>query len=193
MIARISGRIDEIGANYAVVDVAGVGYKLFLTADTLHGMKSGGDARFWTYLAVRDDAMDLYGFVSKKDREFFGLLITVSGIGPKSALNILSLASSDTLMSAIQTGSTAHLVKMSGIGKKTAEKIVLELKDKVGAISSDTERETGSPALSSDLDAIEALKSLGYDVDEARDALKKVSKDILDVGAKVKAALKLLG
>ena len=193
MIARISGRIEEIGGNYAVIDVAGVGYKLFLTADTLHGMKSGSTAKFWTYLAVRDDAMDLYGFVSKKDREFFELLISVSGIGPKSALNILSLASADTLMSAIQTGSTAHLTKMSGIGKKTAEKIVLELRDKVNTISGDIEAGTASAGLSNDLDAIEALKSLGYDADEAREALKKVAKDILDVGAKVKAALKVLG
>lgn len=193
MIARISGRIEEIGPNYAVIDVAGVGYKLFLSADTLHGMKAGAAAKFWTYLAVRDDAMDLYGFVTKKDKELFELLITVSGIGPKSALNILSLASADTLMSAIQTGSTPHLTKMSGIGKKTAEKIVLELRDKVGAISADIEGGAASAGLSNDLDAIEALKSLGYDADEARDALKKVAKDILDVGAKVKAALKVLG
>lgn len=193
MIARISGRIDEVDANYAVVDVAGVGYKLFLPADTLHGMKIGAAAKFWTYLAVRDDAMDLYGFASKKDRELFELLISVSGIGPKSALNILSLASADTLMSAIQTGSTAHLTKMSGIGKKTAEKIVLELRDKVGDISGDTEGGVVSAGISNDLDAIEALKSLGYDADEAREALKKVAKDILDVGAKVKAALKVLG
>src|SRR4029077_7959520 len=112
-------------------------------------------------------------------------------IGPKSALNILSLVSSDTLVQAIRTGSTAHLVKVSGIGRKTAEKIVLELKDKLGSLS-----ESGSAefvaGLSSDMDAIEALKALGYDADEARDALKKVGKDEKDTGAKVKAALRVL-
>lgn len=192
MISRISGTIEELGENYAVVDVQGVGYKVFVSADTLLGLRSGSEKKFYTYLAVRDNAMDLYGFLKKTDQEFFELLITVSGIGPKSALNILSLASSTTLMGAIQTGSTAHLTKISGIGKKTAEKIVLELRDKVDGISTDTDS-PGHAGLSSDLDAIEALKSLGYDPDESREALKKISKDITDVGAKVKAALKVLG
>jgi Holliday junction DNA helicase RuvA len=192
MIARISGTIAEIGMNHAIVDVHGVGYKVFLTSDMLHGLKNAKPASFWTYLAVREDAMDLYGFPTKKDQQFFELLISVSGIGPKSALNILSLASAETLMGAIRTGSTAHLTKISGIGKKTAEKIVLELSDKVGAIALDAGDTGASAGLSSDLDAIEALTALGYGADEARDALKKISKDVTDVGAKVKAALKML-
>jgi Holliday junction DNA helicase RuvA len=140
-------------------------------------------------MAVRDDAMDLYGFMEKKDKDFFELLISVSSIGPKSALNILGLVSSDTLINAIRSGSTSHLVKVSGIGKKTAEKIVMELKDKLGGVAS----EEISIGMSSDMDAIEALKALGYDADEAREALKKINKDITDTGAKVKAALKMLG
>jgi Holliday junction DNA helicase RuvA len=193
MIARISGTVMEIALNHAIIDVQGLGYKVFLTADTLHTLKNGKTATFWTYLAVREDALDLYGFPTKTDQRFFELLISVSGIGPKSALNILSLASPATLMSAIRTGSTSHLTKISGIGKKTAEKIILELSDKVGTIVLDTDSKSTSAGLSSDLDAIEALTSLGYDADEARDALKKISKEISDVGAKVKAALKVLG
>jgi len=191
MISKLKGTIEEIGANHVVIDVSGVGYKVFMTGDTLLTLKQGASASFWTYLAVREDALDLYGFISKKDQEFFGLLISVSGIGPKSALNILSLASAETLTGAIRTGSTAHLTKISGIGKKTAEKIVLELRDKLGT---HMHGDAGSSEdMASDMDAIEALKSLGYDADEAREALKKVGKDISDVGAKVKAALKVLG
>jgi Holliday junction DNA helicase RuvA len=145
-------------------------------------------------MVVRDDAMDLYGFTSKKDKDFFELLISVSSIGPKSAINILGLVHSDTLASAIRSGSTSHLVKVSGIGRKTAEKIVLELKDKIGSIgSTDSGSNVGfTAAMSSDMDAIEALKALGYDADEAREALQKIDKKIEDTGQKVKAALKML-
>ena len=188
MISFIRGTILESGDRHVTVDVHGLGYKVFVTEDTLHSLKIGTEASFWTYLAVREDALDLYGFTQKKEKEFFELLISISGIGPKSALNILSLVASETLASAIRSGSTAHLVKVSGIGRKTAEKIVLELKDKLGALSG----EDSLAGMSADADAIEALKALGYDAVEAREALKKVSKDILDTGAKVKAALKVL-
>jgi len=147
-------------------------------------------------MAVREDAQDLYGFTSRKERDFFQLLITVSGIGPKSALNILSLVSNEALAGAIRTGSVAHLVKVSGLGKKTAEKIVLELKDKIGGFTGGESGEM-SAGMSSDMDAIEALKALGYEADEAREALKKIPAALngkeTDTGAKVKAALKELG
>jgi Holliday junction DNA helicase RuvA len=189
MISKLHGRISHIESRYFILDVHDVGYKIFATAETIQSLKAGKDVTFWTYLAVRDDALDLFGFVNKKDKDFFELLISVSGIGPKSALNIMSLVSSDDLVGAIRTGSTAHLVKISGLGKKTAEKIVLELKDKMGAVVS----EDMTASMSSDMDAIDALKALGYDADEARDSLKGVSKEISDTGAKVKAALKILG
>ena len=192
MIAKLTGTISDIGARYAVVEVGGIGYKVFVNDTTLHLLKSGEKATFLTYLAVREDALDLYGFLSKKEKDFFELLIGVSGIGPKSALNILSLVSTDALLTAIQTGSVAHLVKVSGIGRKTAEKIVLELKDKLGGVS-DTDGIATAAGMSSDMDAILALQALGYDADDARTALKKVGKDVSDIGDKVKAALKELG
>jgi Holliday junction DNA helicase RuvA len=191
MIATLTGRVQETGNRYVVIDVHGVGYKVFVTDDTLHTLKKGRDILLWTYLAVRDDALDLYGFPSKKDKDFFTLLISVSSIGPKSALNILGMVSTDTLASAIRSGSTAHLVKVSGIGKKTAEKIVLELKDKLGLVAGESGAEFIA-GMSSDMDAIEALKALGYEPDEAREALKKIDKSLSDTGAKVKAALKVL-
>jgi len=192
MISLLRGHVLEVGARYAVVDVNNVGYKVFVTDDALHSLKLNSKTTLWTHLAVREDSQDLYGFLAKKDRDFFELLITVSGIGPKSALNILSLIASDTLANAIRTGSTVHLVKVSGIGRKTAEKIVLELKDKLSSFTGDHGMRMMAE-MSSDADVIEALKALGYNADEAREALKKIDKKITDTGAKVKAALKTLG
>jgi holliday junction DNA helicase RuvA len=191
MIGSIRGKVAHIDAKYAIIDVSGVGYKVFLTAEALQALKLSTEISLFTYLAVRDDALDLYGFPTKRDKDFFELLISVSSIGPKSALNILSMVNSETLAGAIRSGSTAHLVKVSGIGKKTAEKIVLELRDKLGSIGSSAGEEFVA-GMSSDMDAIEALKALGYDADEAREAMKKVGKEISDTGAKVKAALKML-
>lgn len=189
MIASIKGKVAEMGNRYAVIEVGGIGYKAFVTDDTIHSLKPNSEVALWTHLAVREDAQDLYGFLDRKERDFFELLITVSGIGPKTALNILSLVASDSLIGAIRNGSTAHLVKVSGIGRKTAEKIVLELKDRLGAFGDGA----ASAEMSSDSDTLEALRALGYDLDDARDALKKVDNNISDTGAKVKAALKILG
>ena len=188
MISSIRGKVLELGNRYVSIDINGLGYKVFVTDDSLHVLKVGTEASLLTHLVVREDALDLYGFIQKKEKDFFELLISISGIGPKSALNILSIVASDTLASAIRSGSTAHLVKVSGIGRKTAEKIVLELRDKLGGISG----EDMTAGMSTDADAIEALKALGYDATEAREALKKIHKDITDTGAKVKAALKVL-
>ncbi|MBU6426627.1 Holliday junction branch migration protein RuvA [Patescibacteria group bacterium] len=192
MIATIKGKITELGSRSVIVDVGGIGYRIFVTDDAIHSIRLNSEVFLWTHLAVREDAQDLYGFMTKKERDFFELLITVSGIGPKTALNILSLISSDTLASAIRTSSSAHLVKVSGIGRKTAEKIILELKDRLGVFTDDGNGNL-SADMSSDADALEALKALGYDFAEAREALKKIDKSISDTGLKVKAALKSLG
>lgn len=202
----LSGKIAHIDAKYVILETGGIGYKISLTDDALHTMKGGAEMTFWTYLAVRENALDLYGFLAKKEKDIFELLIGVSGIGPKSALNILSLVSGEQLVSAVRTGSTAHLVKVSGIGRKTAEKVVLELKDKLSLFTGQHGAGMSaemSAGMSSDMDATLALKALGYGADEARDALKKVAAASeksgksnareLDTGAKVKAALKELG
>jgi Holliday junction DNA helicase RuvA len=192
MIASLRGQVTELGNRYAVIEVNKIGYKVFLTDDSIHSLKVGSDAYLSIYNVIREDANDLYGFVARKERDFFELLISISGIGPKSALNILSLVASDTLVSAIRSGSTSHLVKVSGIGRKTAEKIVLELKDKLAPFAHNHGDVEYSAEISSDMDAVEALMALGFNADEAREALKKVDKSITATGAKVKAALKVL-
>src|SRR6185312_4129565 len=139
-----------------IISCGGVGYKVAATKDTLARLKTGASATVWTHLAVREDSLDLYGFLSEEELMFFGLLLTVSGIGPKSALAILDIATVESLRSAISAGNASYLTKVSGVGKKTAEKIVLELRDKVGAATSDS-----AAARSGDEEALEAMRSLG--------------------------------
>lgn len=191
MISRLRGEIAHIDPKYVILDVNGVGYKIFTTVDIMSKIgKEKGQTIFWTYLAVRENAMDIYGFTSLAELNFFELLITISGIGPKTALGILNVASIEALETAIQTGDTSHITKVSGIGKKVAEKIVMELKDKVEKISHTPESKS---AMRGDADALEALKSLGYNQNEAREALKELPKTIIKTNEKIKEALKILG
>ncbi len=190
MIYSLKGKVRDIGNRYLVLENNDIGYKVGITDDTIHSISLNQEIELYTHLAVREDALDLYGFTNKKDRDLFELLISISGIGPKTALNILSLIMSEMLIKAIRNGSTSQLVKISGIGRKTAEKILLELKDKLGTM---TNNEDGEINVSSDIDTIEALKALGYSSEEARDALRQIDKNIVDTSKKVKAALKILG
>lgn len=187
MIQHLTGTVLDISENTAVLDVQGVGYKISATGQTLQTLKTGSPASLWTHLAVRETALDLYGFPSRSELAFFELLITISGIGPKTALGILNVASVDTLRNAVFTENTAHLIKVSGIGKKNAEKIVLELRGKLEGSAS----EDGS-GQHDDSDALEALTSLGYTSKEAREALKDIPQEISGTGERVKQALKIL-
>lgn len=188
MIAHITGTVRDITEKFVVIDTGGLGYKVFTSQETLSDLSIGIQTSLYTYLAVREDALDLYGFSSDDARGFFELLISVSGIGPRGALSILSLASLDTLKKAIATGDTGYLTKVSGIGRKTAEKIIIELRDKLVAHKSDT-----GTNLRGESDALEALKALGYSQNDARDALKEISPEITDTNTRIKEALKYLG
>lgn len=188
MIAYLSGIVIHKDLKFAVVQTAGgVGYKVFATLDALSLLHEGSPATLWIHTVVREDALDLYGFKDQEALSFFELLLTVSGIGPKSAIGVLSAATVPTLREAILTGETGYLTKISGVGKKVAEKIVLELKGKLGAIELG-----GSDTLSGDIDAIEALKSLGYTHKEAKEALENVPRETIDTTEKIKIALRSL-
>ncbi len=184
MIGSIKGTIIKKGEKFVIVETGGVGYKISLTPDSMSKVKDGSGVMLFIHTHVREDAFDLYGFLNYEELEFFEMLITVSGIGPRGALVILGVASIETLRKAISSGDLAYLTKISGIGRKTAEKILLELRDKVGAETEGT--------LQSELDALEALKSLGYSQNEARDALKQIDSGT-DTNTKVREALKILG
>lgn len=188
MIGKIEGTIAALKAGFVIISASGVGYKMALTREAAHTLEVGSTASFWTHLAVRENALDLYGFNTEEELQFFELLLGVSGIGPKSALAILDIATTETLRSAIAAGNASYLTKVSGIGKKTAEKIVVELRDKVGAAERGTEA-----SLSGDEEALEALRTLGYSHTEARDALRKVPGNVVGSSARLREALRFLG
>lgn len=188
MIGHLEGTVTALRAGFAILSAGGVGYKVTATKGTLATLSPGGKASLWTYLAVRETALDLYGFPNEAEQHFFELLLTVSGIGPKSAIAILDVADAETLRSAIGRGNAAYLTNVSGIGKKTAEKIIVELKDKVGLGA-----EGASAAMKGDEEALEAMRSLGYSPQEARDALRKVPHELTKSNDRLREALKILG
>jgi holliday junction DNA helicase RuvA len=188
VITHIKGTVIDREERSVVIDVNGLGYKVFVTNATIETLKEGFPAALWTHLAVREDAQTLYGFLSKDELNFYELLISsVSGIGPKTALGILNVSSVSNIRKAVTSGDTSHLTKVSGIGKKMADKIVLELKGKFEA------EESSGLSLRDEVDALEALKALGFKHNDAREALKEVDPTITDTGARVKKALKILG
>lgn len=174
MYAYISGILEELDSNHVVVDASGIGYRIFVPGLILQRLPSKGSrVKLFTYLHLREDCQDLYGFLEKEERQFFEKLITVSGVGPKVALGMLSTLSVGQLAMAIISGDRNTLTRAPGIGKKTAERIILELQDK---IDKDTIKLPDAASASSRLtnermEALEALQALGYDAAEAERAL----------------------
>ncbi len=188
MIAKLKGKIEYLKNNYAVVDVSGVGYKVYLSAYTFGKIAGMSEVNLFIYTYVREDTLALYGFLNQEELEMFELLISISGIGPKAGMGILSIATPKTIQAAILNEDSSILTKVSGIGKKTAERVILELRNKVADLSTSEKDE-----VSVDADVLEALISMGYTITEARDALKAVPKDVKDVSARVKEAMRNLG
>jgi len=188
MIGKLSGQLAYRSAKFIILETGGVGYRVFISDETLRQLPTilGAELALWTHLAVRENALDLYGFAARAELEFFELLLSVSGVGPKSALAILSLAPPETLTKAITASDSAYLTRVSGIGRKSAEKIIIELRDKVVGLAG------GGGSLEQESEALEALQALGYSAREAREALKQVDPTLTDLGDKVRAALKLL-
>lgn len=191
MISHLSGTLLHANDRFLVIDVSGVGYKVRVTPDTLQKLSGIPHKKvsLWTHLIVREDVLDLYGFQDEHEMDFFEMLISVSGIGPKSALGILGVAPIEHLREAIANGDTSTLTKVSGIGSKGAQKIILELRDKLGGSGVVVTR----GALKEEHDAIEALCALGYAEREAREALKHVPQNITGTNTRIKEALKNLG
>lgn len=188
MIAGIKGKIEYLKDGYAVIDVGGIGYKVFLTAYSFGKLAGQERAELFVHTHVKEDAIDLYGFLSMDELDMFELLISISGVGPKSGLGILAVASPGTIKTAILNEDSSILTKVSGVGKKTAQRVILELKNKVGAVSAGEQEEAVA-----DSDAIEALVTMGYSVSDAREALKTVPADVHEIGQRVAAALRVLG
>lgn len=202
MISYVRGELAAVEPQKAVVDVGGVGYGVYMSQQALSLLpQPGNEVKLFTYLNVKEDAMQLFGFLTKDDLEIFKLVIGVSGIGPKGGLNILSCMSPDELRFAIMSGDAKAISAAPGIGKKTAEKLILELRDKVdiadvlesaahGGSSEDlrvAEAESGMQA-----EAVQALVALGYGNAESLRAVRKTSPDCQTVEDILKEALKYL-
>ena len=187
MIGTLRGTLRHKDLNALVVDVSGVGYKVLVTTETALDVALDSPIFLWTHLVVRETSLELFGFLDKETLAMFELLITISGIGPKSALSILNVAPPSMLRQAVASEDTTYLTRVSGIGKKNAEKIVLELKDKLKMTKEDR-----GVNMRSEGDALEALVSLGYSERDVREALKRVPKEIEGASERVKAALKVL-
>ena len=198
MIGFIRGALAEKGSGYIIVDVNGVGYEIFVPANSgayLSG--EGSEVMVYTTMMVREDDVSLYGFTRKGELDAFKKLITVSGVGAKAAISILSSFSLEQLQQAIVFEDAKTLTKASGIGKKTAERIVLELKDKFGSEESAAGKQAAGDALESlgadgRSEAISALIALGYTRGEAAGALAAVKENDLTVEEYIKLALKNL-
>lgn len=184
MISRISGTVIEKRGKSLTIDVGGVGYLISVPTDTLLSAQEGERLSLYTHLAVREDALELYGFATSDERTLFEQLISVSGVGPKSALGILSLSTVEQVRRAIRESDAASLTKVSGIGKKGAEKIIVELRERMGA------GEEGTPLSGADTDVLDALHALGYSLTQSREALKRSGTG--DTGDRVKEALRYL-
>lgn len=201
MIGFVHGIVEYVSEELAVLDVGGIGYNIHVSADTASKMPGlGEEAKLYTYTSVREDAIWLYGFLTRQDLEIFKKCITVSGIGPKGALSILSVMDADTLRYAIMAGDKKAISKAPGVGPKMAERLILELKDKVSIDDDMIGREiaqtaTGNPLMAADTpekkEAVEALVALGYGQTESVRAVNAVpGVESMDSGSILKAALK---
>lgn len=191
MIGFLRGTVVQLLTDYCLLDVGGVGYRVFIPTSTRSRLKTGEEAMLYTHLSVREDAMTLYGFESQEEYQGFQMLISVSGIGPKVALGILSSITVSKLFQAIHEKQIAVLTKLPGVGKKSAERMILELKDKAAELDG-TEGEIEAPAeeIGDSLsDAAAALSSLGYSQAEISSVLRRVKEPVSTEEA-VKFALK---
>jgi Holliday junction DNA helicase RuvA len=195
MISYLKGNIITKLEKTIILLVGGVGYQIYLAPVLLEKAKSGQDAEFFIHPHIKEDAWDLYGFETAKELTFFKLLLSVSGIGPKSALNVISGAKVEDIQRAILSEDESLLHKITGVSSKAAEKIILELKNKINKVdlspvksdSAQTDENLG------DWQTIEALIALGYNEFQVRTAVKKIPAKIENVNERVKEGLKILG
>lgn len=181
MIITLTGTVREKLDNFAVIEAQGVGYQVFMNAPTLAALPSGKEVRIWTHEHSRDDGHELWGFETKEGHRMFRKLLSISGVGPKTASTILSLGSIQDIEQHIEGADAGWLCRVPGVGKKTAQKIILELRGKLTTVT-----EGGEEVLT-------ALVDMGYEREAAREALAKVVDVETTVEGRLRAAMKLLG
>lgn len=192
MISFLRGKVIELGKTYIILDVQGVGYRVSMPTKAINTLaKSNGEVKIHTqmFFNQREGTSQLYGFLKNEDLETFDLLTSISGIGPKNAMHILSSIQIPELVAAVSKEDENYLRKISGLGPKTAKRLVVELKDKIDKM---VFAKFVNVDLSHEIDAIDALVSLGYQKYQAQEALRKVSKKAKGLEDRVKEALKIL-
>lgn len=189
MIAHIQGEVAEKFAGSVIIDVSGVGYELRVAGGDFESINLGDKVKFHTYHHVREQSQELFGFSSLAAKKLFELLITVQGVGPKAALAILSLGSAEQVRNALANADTGFVVNAAGVGKKTAERVVVDLADKVGLPTHYQQSQTSAVTIDSSDEALEALMALGYSLADASKALEGVASD-LPTARRVTEALK---
>ena len=189
MIAHLKGNITEKFGNSLIIDVNGVGYEVTVPTPDFEAVHLDEERKFYTYHAVRENAEDLYGFSTLAAKKIFELLISVQGIGPKAAIAILSLAEAEEVRNAIANADAAFIANASGVGKKSAERVIVDLRDKVGTPSHYGATEAKFKKADEPDEALDALIALGFPLKEATAALEKVATD-LPVEERVRLALK---
>lgn len=190
MLSYLRGKIKYLNADFVILDVNGLGYKVFITPKTftlLKKQKENAAVEFFTHLRLREDVQELYGFLTYEELEFFELVISVQGVGPRAGLHIMSEASILEIKKALARGDVDFFDKVPGIGRKKAKRFVLELQDKIGYLP-----QKGEAGRAGFDDAISALKNLGYKDSEAHQALRQVPEEIKEISKRVKYALKIL-
>jgi holliday junction DNA helicase RuvA len=192
MIAQLAGALAYKSPEHLVVDVQGVGYQVFVSLNAFYRLpEPGNPVRLLIHTHVREDALNLYGFLDREEKDLFLLLLNVSGIGPRLALNILSGTPSQELESALEAGDLVRLVAIPGVGKKTAERLVVELRDKIKLTRAARGADGGQPASGMEAEAISALINLGYRRTEAERAVKAAcAAGATDIEAVIRSALK---
>lgn len=186
MIGYITGQVSYLGPDWVVIQTTGgVGYKIFVTHEVLTKCVVGEVASLHTHMIVREDVLALYGFTEISAVEFFKALIGISGVGPRSALGILNAGKVDDLKSAINESNVALFTTISGIGRKTAERIIIDLKNKLDSLSGNASQDTE--------ELLTALSALGYNTYEVKQVLPQIPRDLVDTETRIKHALKLLG
>lgn len=177
MIAHVIGVVAEKFGNSVIVDVNGIGYEIQVPLGDFESALLNEDVKFYTYHHIREQSQDLFGFSSLAAKKLFELLITVQGVGPKAALSILSLGDSETVRNGIANGDSGFVSKASGVGKKIAERVVVDLSDKVG-LAVTVAHASGVSVVPAGDEALEALMALGYSLQDAQSALESVPKDL---------------
>jgi Holliday junction DNA helicase RuvA len=190
MIGFLRGKLILLRRPFVIIDVHGVGYKVLVPESVYSKLTKEKEVRIFTYTHVREDALDLFGFLEAEDLQLFESLLTVSGIGPKTALNIFSFGERKDIIEAIIKGDVTFFTSVPRLGTKNAQKIIIELKNKMGA---GQDLDLSGKDLLENAEVVQALKNFGYSVSEAQKAVREVKKDGISTEERIRLALKALG